>query len=413
MGRLYKRGDTYYADFVDRSGQRQRVSTRTGDLKVARARLRDLELGTTDHAPHATEALAVALDYFTGVVHVGSPAGTRRCYEQKARHVARLLGDRLLDHLGREDWERYIATRIDEGAHPHSVHKELVVARGALKSAASRDRYHGALDAVPRFDAQYTPRTTYLTPDQFHALCLELTPRRANLRPGPLARYEARRNNRALYVMLAALASPRRGELEALRWEHVDLARNVIRIPKGKTVGRVVAIHPVLRPWLEALEGSGPIVEPWANIGRDLPAACARAGVPRVTLNDLRRTFASWLVQAGISLYVVSRLLGHKSTRMVEMVYGQLDEATLIAAMSAMPGCDAGVPHAGARDGTSGTGGTAGVPLSIVNSLEESANSAACEVPKDGVEPPTRGFSGLASLAPKSTGSRRLLRVVK
>ncbi len=51
-----------------------------------------------------------------------------------------------------------------------------------------------------------------------------------------------------------------------------------------------------------------------ANVGRDLPRACERAGVPRCTPNDLRRTFASWLVQAGESLLVVSRLLGHGST---------------------------------------------------------------------------------------------------
>ena len=87
MGRLYKRGDTYYADYFDRSGERQRTSTRTGDREVARARMRDLELGTTDLAPHATEALSVALDYFTDVVHAGSPDGTKRCYSQKARHL--------------------------------------------------------------------------------------------------------------------------------------------------------------------------------------------------------------------------------------------------------------------------------------------------------------------------------------
>lgn len=413
MGRLYKRGDTYYADYVDRAGQRQRTSTRTGDPKVARARLRDLELGTTDRAPHQTETLAVAVDYFTDVVHAGSPAGTRRCYEQKARHLSRLLGNELLDHLTREDYERYVATRIGEGANPHTVHKELVVLRGALRSAKERDRFHRGLEVVPKFDAQYTPRTTYLTPDQFYALCLELTPQRPNLKPGPLARFERRRNNRALYVMLAALASPRRGELEALRWEHVDYARNVIRIPKGKTIGRVVAIHPVLRPWLEALHAEGAIVEPWGNIVRDLAGACTRAGVPRVTLNDLRRTFASWLVQAGESLYVVSRLLGHKSTRMVEMVYGQLDDATLVAAIGRMPGaCDAGVPHAGPQNGAAGTTGTGPLPLSIVNSVEESFGSPTCEVPRVGIEPTTRGFSGLKEMAPKSARPKAKLRAV-
>jgi integrase len=51
--------------------------------------------------------------------------------------------------------------------------------------------------------------------------------------------------------MLIAYASPRRGEVEKIEWPHVDLARGVIQIPKGKTVGRPVAIHPELVPWLE------------------------------------------------------------------------------------------------------------------------------------------------------------------
>ena len=70
----------------------------------------------------------------------------------------------------------------------------------------------------------------------------------------------------------------------------------------ASTGSRVVRIHPVLRMWLEHFwQASGPIAEGWANIGRDLPAACARAGVPRCPADDLRRTFASWLVQQGVA----------------------------------------------------------------------------------------------------------------
>src|SRR5690349_8923445 len=152
MGRIFsrKRKDgavTYYGDFIDRRGQRRQVSLRTGDRAVARARLRDLELSTTDTGPHQTEALADALDYFTGVSCATKAEGTRHCYEQKARHLARLLGDVALDALSREHVERYIATRIREGANSHSVHKELVALRGALKAAKGRT-FHGSLEVV-------------------------------------------------------------------------------------------------------------------------------------------------------------------------------------------------------------------------------------------------------------------------
>ena len=56
-----------------------------------------------------------------------------------------------------------------------------------------------------------------------------------------------------------------------------------------------------------------------------------------MTPNDLRRTFASWLKQAGTDSLTVARLLGHSSTAMVDKVYGRLDEATYVEAMRSMP----------------------------------------------------------------------------
>jgi integrase len=388
MGHLYKRGDTWYADYFDRAGRRRRDSTKTSDIKVARARLRELELATTDRAAHETETLNAALSYFVDVVHAASPAGTVRCYRQKSCHVSRLLGDELLDRLTLESIERYIAERLKEGAHKHSVHKELVVLRGTLKSAKTRDRFHGALDIVPRFDAGYVPRTTYLTFEQFARMAQFLVPPVKAARQRTLERRRSRLRDRVLHCLLIAYASPRRGELEALLWEHVDLHRGTIAIPKGKTVARVVAIHPMLQPALEAMHlGTGPVVRPWTNMVRDLAGACERAEVPRVTANDLRRTFASWLIQGGVSNRIVADLMGHGTTRMVDLVYGRLDDATRHAAIAKLPsGCDAGVSH---RAPQAGTGGTTGTPPDSGSD----ANSVGNWVPRVGVEPTTRGFS--------------------
>lgn len=43
---------------------------------------------------------------------------------------------------------------------------------------------------------------------------------------------------------------------------------------------------------------------------------------PRI--HDLRHTHASWLIQDGVSLFTISRRLGHASTRTTEQVYGHL-----------------------------------------------------------------------------------------
>ena len=414
MGNIYKRprktgGTVYYGDYW-RNGRRIQVSLRTSNFEVAKARLRDLELATTDSGPHATQALADCLDYFTGIACAAKPDATRSSYEQKARHLARIMGDVEIGDLDRARVERYIAARLEEGAHPHSVHKELVVLRGALKNAEARGAFRGIVEkVVPRFKPQYEPRTAHLTPEQFTRLMTFIVqPAHDKAKPETIDRVNARRANRTLWCLLIALASPRKGEVEKMTWQaSVDLARGVLHVPKGKTKPRTVPIHPVLRPWLEALrQPAGQVVEPWTNVCTDLKRACLRAGVPRVTPNDLRRTFATWLKQRDVDSAVVAAMMGHSSTAMVDRVYGKLDEATYRRAIARLPraipveespAAEPGQSHTGVtvtpeNGGTHGTPGTSVDQAANSDSVEESTNSGDSVVRAVGLEPTTSGL---------------------
>jgi hypothetical protein len=111
MGTLNKRSKddgsvVYYANYIDRNGRRVRRSCNTGDVKVARARLRDFELATTDSAPHPIETLDAALKYFVDVVHATSPDATVTCYRQKARHLSTAMGSLPVEQVTAERVER-------------------------------------------------------------------------------------------------------------------------------------------------------------------------------------------------------------------------------------------------------------------------------------------------------------------
>jgi len=61
--------------------------------------------------------------------------------------------------------------------------------------------------------------------------------------------------------------------------------------------------------------------------------ACEASKVERVVFHELRHTYASWLINQGVSLSYVAAQLGHASTRMVEKYYGHLAPNALAAAI--------------------------------------------------------------------------------
>ena len=110
----------------------------------------------------------------------------------------------------------------------------------------------------------------------------------------------------------------------------VDVWRQLERasVADPDRTARVAPVPEYARRWLAlALQGaprSGRLFAPWPNVRRDLAAAAARAGVPRCSPNDLRRTYGSLLRVAGVAPHLIGQAMGHADSRMVERVYGRL-----------------------------------------------------------------------------------------
>ena len=52
------------------------------------------------------------------------------------------------------------------------------------------------------------------------------------------------------------------------------------------------------------------------NIYTAFKNACERANIKNLRLHDLRHTTATWMIEAGIDLATVSKILGHSSIQM-------------------------------------------------------------------------------------------------
>lgn len=124
-------------------------------------------------------------------------------------------------------------------------------------------------------------------------------------------------------IFMALYTGARRGNLQEMRWQDVDLNKGAWRIPETKngTPHTILladeAIAILSRRKLDAdsqwvFPGTGKtghIVEPKRAFAHILK----RAGIEDFRFHDLRHTLASWMAGMGISLHTIGKQLGHKN----------------------------------------------------------------------------------------------------
>ena len=73
-----------------------------------------------------------------------------------------------------------------------------------------------------------------------------------------------------------------------------------------------------------------------ASIKTGFRHAVERAGLENVHPHDLRRTFGSWLVQAGVDIRRVSELMRHSDIKVTASVYAHLAPGDLMTAVAVL-----------------------------------------------------------------------------
>lgn len=152
-------------------------------------------------------------------------------------------------------------------------------------------------------------------------------------------------------VITALNTGMRKGEILALKWDNVDLNNGFILLDAGMTKNgerREIPINATLRATLEELY-KGTVKKPrridvpyvfydsntgkaFVRLQRCFISACKKANIRDFRFHDLRHTFASHLVMAGIDLTTVKELLGHKELTMT-LRYAHLAPAHKVKAV--------------------------------------------------------------------------------
>jgi integrase len=372
----------------DVNGKRWDESTKQTDPKAAKLAAREIERRyAADPGWKAQSALTLkfAMDLVLKYQRDAKAApATIRATEYHARHLIEILKpDTPLPAITLNDTTAYLDKRLAQGASRHTISKELKTLAQAMRRAEKRGLYRPEQSPkhfIPdELGSVYKPRDRWLTRTEYEKLLVALAPRnpaRDQRITGP--RKRAAREDRRDYVIAYCNLGLRKSELFDVLPGDYDHQRRELRVRGTKTDGadRLVPVNEDVAPVLqrrcdparftrEQVEQLRRLVEKknrrvapdeepltdeeaallqtldkpfrdWTdgNCTRDLTKACARAGIARVTPNDLRRTFCSWLCQAGVPERVCAELMGHESTVMVRAVYGHLDREGMAAAVA-------------------------------------------------------------------------------
>lgn len=342
---VYQRSDRdgYWGSYVDPVGKRHRQKLKgVHTLTQARKALSRLERkAEKDHALEVKDVSDIStedlLERFRRYQKINLRPST---YERLDGIISTLKANlpAKARHVTKNDVAKFIETRMsgEDAVAPATVRKEVQTLRYALKLAVELWDYLRVNPAQSvRLPKVRDEKPRFLTPNELRA-ALEAAPEWMR---APIA--------------LAAATGMRRGELLSLKWLDFDFSQKLIYLRSATTKTAEPRVIP-LTPAAETVLGSLPQGKPGARVFAHVDPAklsvytrrvFATLGIEDASFHTLRHTAASWMVQAGVSLYSTGQILGHKTPRMTQRyahlapehlatAAGKLSEAM----MKALPG---------------------------------------------------------------------------
>lgn len=255
--------------------------------------------------------------------------------EDRLNRLLQVFGGRRVDSIKREEVEAF-RLRLAEEVSPTTSNRHLTT----LKATFNRACRAGKVEGNPAMGIKM------LRENNIRVRCLSEEEERSLMEALP----EFLRS----LIIVATQTGMRQGELLSLRWEDVDFYSSSLHVRKAKGgEGRRLPMNELVRSTLKALlqerikqareKGDGrEILSPYVfcskeggylhNLNRYWYPALRRAGLKDFRFHDLRHTFASRLAMAGVDLYRIQNLLGHKTPSMV-LRYAHLSPDHLRAAV--------------------------------------------------------------------------------
>lgn len=339
-------GKTYYVRYCNGRGQTKQFKigdaafiTLTQARGLAKKHMADIILGAD---PAAEKKKLRDIPTFTTFIqehfmpHIKSYKRSWATDESYLRnHLVPFFNKKHMDEINKRDVVSFVTGMKSKGYAPGTCNRCLILLRHALNLAIDWEipgiKENPTKGVAPMDDHNHKER--FLSQTEAHNLCDAV---------------RSSDNTMLQYIVpMLILTGARKREVLDSKWEDFDIARKQWRIPFTKTGrprhvplsdGAISLLNAIPKKpgvaWVFANPKTG---LPFRNIFNSWDTARKVAGLEDVRLHDLRHSFASFLVNAGRSLYEVQKILGHTQIKTTQR-YAHLAQDTLLDATNAVSG---------------------------------------------------------------------------
>ena len=307
----------WYVEVSSSNGKKIKKSIgRVGEMTRAVARKVELELkhkiklGQWDLIRDITtfnEFIPNFVSYVRDIRQNRAWKDTKECVES----FARFFGNKKLSEINSADIEDYKRIRTQESRKPATINKELAFVRHLFNYAKRCKKFYGDNPVSVCGLLSVSNHKTRVITSEEEALIL------ANAEE-PLK----------TMIQIALLTGLRLNSIRTLKWSCIDLSANTMTLEAIYSKNKRTHVIPIssfvrrilLEAKLKCRDSEYVLPEAMAlaknTITTHFDKLCKKLGIQGVRFHDLRHTAATRMIESGVSIVAVSKILGHSDIKM-------------------------------------------------------------------------------------------------
>jgi len=294
--------------------------------------------------------------------HIASRVITHKQHVRSIERNFNKLFKKRMDQIFPLDIERWKKQRLKQGVKFETIKRDFACLKACLNTAVSPFRYISSheligyrLEAPTELSEPAEKKIRSLSDEEEKRLRAALDAREERIRQERRSANEHRRqrgydllpdiplfaDHVKPIVLLALNTGLRRGDLFALEWRHIDLERKqinkVIRKTRRKKARAVTLplsdeAFRLLTDWKKQVDSELVFPSPVTgaeldNIDSAWKELLKQADIQSFRFHDIRHTFATRLIEAGVPIYTVKDLMTHASIGQTE-IYAHVSSET-------------------------------------------------------------------------------------